>query len=118
MAMATLTGSRPDAVLFVNDMQAQSVLMAMHRLGLRAPRDIQIATQSNAGSNVLLAWHPEITRMEYDPAEIVRYLFETLDALMNGDTPEWLPRALRSPEYMCQVDPVLILPDAHEAARH
>ena len=110
-AMRLLVTDIPDAILFTDDMHAQSVLMAMHRLGLRAPKDVRIATHANAGSTALLGWHHEITRMEYDPAEIVRYLFETLDALMNGETPEWLPRAIRMPEYTYLVDPVLLLPE-------
>ncbi|MBC8140643.1 MAG: LacI family DNA-binding transcriptional regulator [Armatimonadetes bacterium] len=100
----------PDSFVCANDMQAQSVLMALYRLGLRPGKDVRVATHTNAGSSALLAWHPDIIRMENNPAELVRYLFETLDALMNGQTPQWLPQGERVPEWRYQINPVLLLP--------
>ncbi len=105
------TEERPIGIVSPNDMHTQAALMALYRIGLRPNRDIKIATHSNAGSTALLAWHPEIIRVEFDPAEIVRYLFETLDAMMNNEAPRWLSRAVRTPEWMYLVEPSLILPD-------
>lgn len=76
--------ARPDGIVSVDDMMTQGVLMAMQHLGVRVGQDVQVATHANKGSSVLRAWHDDLYRIEYDLAEVVRLMFETLDLLMTA----------------------------------
>ena len=89
----------PDGLVCTDDMLAQGALMALERYGLRVGRDIQLATQANQGSPALLAWEDRVTRLEFDPAEIVATLFEALEALMRGETPAGVMPVAPNPEY-------------------
>ena len=98
----------PDGIVFTNDIEAQGVLMAFYRMGIVPGRDIRIASHTNAGSSALLAWHDQITRLEYDPAQLVALLFETLESLMSGEEPAWLAQGVRVPEWQFVMEPSLI----------
>lgn len=103
---------RPDAILSSDDMLTQGFLMGMFRTGLQLNRDVRVATHTNAGSTTLLAWQEDLTQLEFDPAEVVRVLFETLDALMNKEHPSWEATALKMPEFHYALLPRLQLPGA------
>jgi DNA-binding LacI/PurR family transcriptional regulator/DNA-binding transcriptional ArsR family regulator len=89
----------PDGLICTDDMLAQGALMALERHGRRVGEDIHVATQANRGSPALLAWEDRITRLEFDPAEIVATMFEALGALMRGETPTGVMPAAPNPEY-------------------
>jgi len=76
----------PDGVLSCDDMLTLGLLTALQRLGIRPGETVKIATQTNAGSPVLLGWEDRLTRMEVNPAEIVNEMFDMLEALMHGET--------------------------------
>lgn len=103
---------RPDGIVFVNDVHAQAVLMAFYRLGITVGKEVRVATHSNAGSPTLLAWHEQITRLEYDLSDLVTLLFETLDARMNGEEADWVLRGEgeRVPEWRYSFTPKRIVP--------
>ena len=81
------SSARPDGIVSTDDMLTQGALMALGRLGDDAKTGIRIATQTNRGSPALLGWEDRLTRLEFDPAEIVATMFETLEALMGGEVP-------------------------------
>lgn len=67
-----------DGLLCLDDMMAQGALMAMHRLGLRPGMDLKIATYANESSPILLGWEHEITRIGFDPKDLVEALYGSL----------------------------------------
>jgi DNA-binding LacI/PurR family transcriptional regulator len=77
--------SRPDGIVIANDLMAQGVLMTLHRLGVVVNKDVFVATHANRGSAVLHNYEDQITRVEYDPTEIVQVLFDQLETQMAGD---------------------------------
>jgi DNA-binding LacI/PurR family transcriptional regulator len=105
----------PEGVVSVDDMMTQGLLMALYRLGLRAGRDVQIATHANVGSAALLAWQGELIEMEYDLSELVSALFSTLEALMDGRTPDWASNAERLPELHYRLAPRLRRPEGSDS---
>jgi Transcriptional regulators len=87
----------PDGIVSSDDMMTQGALTALGRAGIRVGKDVRIATHANAGSPALLGWEDSLTLLEVDPAEIVQKMFDTLESLMEGETPperimEVLPR--------------------------
>ncbi len=78
----------PDGIFSSDDMVTQGVLTALQRLGIQVDETIRIATHANAGSPALLGWEDRITRLEVDPAEIVGGMFDTVEDLLHGKTPE------------------------------
>jgi DNA-binding LacI/PurR family transcriptional regulator len=78
----------PDGVVILDDMMARGALIALQQFGLRAGRDVQIASHLNKGSGVLGAFRPGVAVMEIDPQQIVAALFGMLETLMNGETPQ------------------------------
>ena len=106
--VAAWEGPRPDGIVSVDDMLTQGLLMAMDRHGLRVGRDVHVATQSNRHSPALLGWEPAITRIEFDPAEIVSTMFDALEALLRGETPAGATPAPDDPN----------LPDYHPPEKH
>ena len=55
----------PDCVFFADDFLATGGILALSDAGLRAPRDIRLATFANAG--VVPAYSVELARIEYGP---------------------------------------------------
>ena len=88
------------------------MLTAFYRLGIIPGKNIRVASHSNADSPTLLAWHDQITRLEFDLADLVTLLFETLDARMNNEEPDWVLRGNgeRVPEWRYSFTPRLIVP--------
>ena len=60
----------------------------LQQFGLRAGRDVQIASHLNKSSDILGAFRPGVAVMEIDPQQIVAALFGMLETLMNGETPQ------------------------------
>ena len=75
---------RPDGIVIDDDMMARGALTALAQTGLKIGRDVQIASHTNARSNVLLGYEEKIVLLEIDPADIVAAMFGTLEALMAG----------------------------------
>ena len=77
----------PDGVVSTDDMMTRGALAAFARQGLRAGRDIQIATHANTGSEALLGYSEDLTLVEFDPAQIVDAMFALLETRMDGHNP-------------------------------
>jgi DNA-binding LacI/PurR family transcriptional regulator len=75
---------RPDGIVSTDDMLTQGALMALDRLGVAVGRDVRVTTHANLGSPTLLGWQDRLTRIEYDPGEVVSALFDVLAALLRG----------------------------------
>lgn len=80
----SLSVEPPDGVVILDDMLTRGALAQLQKLGVVAGRDVQIVSHSNRGSNVLREYEDDLTLLEVDPAEIVRAMFEMLNALMDG----------------------------------
>lgn len=84
---------RPDAILSLHDMATLGVLMAMRELKIEPGCDVTVATHVNVGSPVLLGWHRQLIRLEFDPIDVCRKLGAALEAAMDGIVPRsegWL----------------------------
>jgi len=73
-----------DAILSVNDMMTQGLLMRLGMLGITLDGRFDIATHSNAGSSVLLGWQHQLVRIEYSLRDMVQCMFLLLGALIEG----------------------------------
>lgn len=78
-----LSAERPDGMVILNDHLTHGVLIALDKVGLRAGRDVQIATQTNLGSPMLLGREDQIVSLEIDPTEIVEALFSLIEAQLS-----------------------------------
>ena len=61
-----------------------------------------MATQANHGSRTLLGWQKALTRIEFDPADIIAAMFDALESLLRGEEPasaQSLPADLLLPDY-------------------
>lgn len=77
--------ARPDGVLITDDMAARGALTALAQMNVQIGSDLHVATHANTGSDVLLGFAHQVTRVEYDPQALVTAMFATLNALMRGD---------------------------------
>jgi DNA-binding LacI/PurR family transcriptional regulator len=81
----------PDGILSTDDMLTTGVLSYLRQNGIPVATKpgvgVQIATHANRGSATLLGWENELTRIEYDPAEMVEALFALLHARLSGTPP-------------------------------
>ena len=84
---ATDKSEWPDGIVVADDTMMQGGLLAMSRMGIRPGRDVLIASHANKGTSAFLGDEENIIRLEYDPAEVVEHLFEVLETLMDGKTP-------------------------------
>ncbi|HEX8552167.1 MAG TPA: substrate-binding domain-containing protein [Abditibacteriaceae bacterium] len=78
----------PDGILCHDDMMTHGMLLALERLGVHVGIDVQIVSHSNRNSTVLMGREHLITRLEFDPAEIVRTMFDILETAMDGGSYE------------------------------
>jgi DNA-binding LacI/PurR family transcriptional regulator len=92
----------PDGIVILNDLMTQSALATFRELGVRVNHDVTIATQSNKDSSILVGYESLLIRLEVDPAEVARALFQTLESLMQGEIPA---------EAKHQITPVVVQPD-------
>jgi len=77
-------GARPDGLISTDDLMTRGALHALAQLGLRAGREVQIASHANRGSDVLRGFESDLAIIEFDPAAVVQAMFEALEALMSG----------------------------------
>ena len=80
--------NRPQGLVVTDDMMARGALAALHKLNLQPDTDVKIVSHLNAGSTVLQDYQNELEFVIIDPADVTRTLFETLETLMNGETPD------------------------------
>lgn len=78
----------PDGIVISDDLMTHGALLAMDKLGVRVGKDVQIATHSNRNSTVFMGREHLLTRLEYDPAEIVQTMFGILETAMDGGEPQ------------------------------
>lgn len=79
--------SWPDGILSGDDVMTHGALVAMDKLGVAIGRDVRIASHANRNSPVLMGCEDVLTRLEYNPEEVVRAMFDSLEALMDGEEP-------------------------------
>ncbi len=89
----------PDGLVSADDMMTRGAIMALQKLGLRAGRDVKIATHANRGSPALQPYARELILVEVNPTEVVEMAFQQLETLMDGRTP---------PEAVVLIQPRLI----------
>jgi len=78
--------SKTDGLLIMNDVMAMGALKAMRSHG--KGQNIEIVSHANRDSSVLYAYDDQITRLEFDPNELVRLMFNLLDRVLAGQLPE------------------------------
>lgn len=89
-------GSSRRIYFFADDYIASGALLALADAGLKAPRDIRIATWANAGLGPVYV--REVSRMEFDPAvagetlatAAIKYLKTGVYPSGNGVGPKWI----------------------------
>ena len=91
----------PDGILCRDDLMTHGMLLAMEKMGVCVGKDVHIVSHANSKSSVLLGREHLITRLEYDPAEIVRTMFDILETVMDGGSYQ---------EGVTEVRPTLIRP--------
>lgn len=108
---STIT-AKPDGLFCSDDMMMRGALSAFAKLGVRVGQDVIVASHANAGSQVLLGHEDELTRIEYNPAEVVEAMFDMLETLMDGKTPTdhavFIPPRTHHPEDHLSHFPFLI----------
>lgn len=77
----------PDGIVINDDLMTRGALIALAKLGVKAGRDVKIATHANCGSTVLMGHEEELTLVEIDPSQVVQAIFAMLETLMNGEVP-------------------------------
>ncbi|PQV65068.1 DNA-binding transcriptional regulator, LacI/PurR family [Abditibacterium utsteinense] len=80
--------NRPDGIVILDDMMTRGALTAISQLGIVPGRDVQIASHTNVGSQVLFGYEKSLTFLEIDPSKVAEAMFEMLETLMRGDVPE------------------------------
>lgn len=78
----------PQGLIIADDMMARGVLVGLQKLGIQAGTDVKIVSHLNCGSTVLHGHEAELSFIEVDSADIIRTMFETLEGLMKGQTPD------------------------------
>ncbi|GCE14765.1 GntR family transcriptional regulator [Tengunoibacter tsumagoiensis] len=81
---------QPDGLFIDNDMITSGALAAFQRLGIHPGEELCIVTQTNTGSPILFGYEDELSRVEFDPAELVHEMFAMLDILLQPERPETL----------------------------
>lgn len=79
-------GALPDGLLITDDMMASGALPELQKAGLKIGRDLKVASHANKGSRLLAKWDKAIFRVEFDPAQAAEAMFQSLEALMNGES--------------------------------
>ena len=78
----------PDGIVVLDDMMTRGALTAISQLGIVPGRDVQIASHTNVGSQVLFGYENSLVFLEIDPSKVAEAMFELLETLMRGETPE------------------------------
>ncbi len=77
----------PDAVISTEDTATRGLVAALRQAGLQPGRDLRIVTSENKGSPVLDPYADGLTRIAFDPADVIRAALDMLGTLMDGGTP-------------------------------
>lgn len=77
----------PDGIVCLDDDFTRGALVEMAKMGVRAGTDVQIATHTNRGSELLYGYEDVLIRLAIDPARVAAAMFEILETLMRGDEP-------------------------------
>ena len=90
VAAQTLFGapraSWPDGVVCLDDMMTQGALAEMKRLGVEVGRDVEMATHTNRGSQLLYGLGENLILLQIDPARVAAAMSEMLEALLRGES--------------------------------
>ncbi len=78
----------PDGVVILDDMMTRGALTALSQIGVVPGRDVQIASHTNKGSQTLFGYNRSVVFLEIDPSQVAEAMFEMLETLMSGETPE------------------------------
>lgn len=78
----------PDGIVIDDDMMTRGALTYFAKHQINIGQNLQIATHSNRGSDVLLGHEDEVSLLEIDLAEMAQAMFQTLETLMNGEQPK------------------------------
>jgi DNA-binding LacI/PurR family transcriptional regulator len=81
----------PDGLVILDDMMTRGALVTLDQLDIRVGQDVKIATHLNRGSDALRGHREVVSTIEIDPAEITQAMFDMLETLMEGETPETSP---------------------------
>ncbi len=104
----------PDGIIIIEDMMTQGVLAAMSHMGIQPEIDVKIVTHANKGSTNFLGNPQGLTRIEYDPAEVVQRLLDILHSLMHREIPVGV-QPYSSDTQVYYVEPHLVQPDEKQA---
>ncbi len=88
----------PDAVISTEDTATRGLVAALQQAGLQPGRDLRIVTSENTGSPVLDPFADGLTRIAFNPADVIRAALGMLDTLMAGGTPPENPVLVRPEE--------------------
>lgn len=80
-------GNLPEGLIITDDTMARGAVVALHRAGLPAERRPRIVAFGNKDSPVLTIFADELMVVEYDPADTVRAVLDTLEILIAGGRP-------------------------------
>ena len=90
-AQATFGGDAknwPDGIVSLDDDFTRGALAQLGKMGVAVGENVKIATHSNKGSHLLWGFEDNLTRLEFDPAQVAGAMFAMLETLMSGETPE------------------------------
>lgn len=79
--------SWPDGILCSDDVMTHGAVLAMEKLRVCIGKDVSVVTHANRNSPVLLSHGELLTRIEFDPSELVHAMFDTLETVMDGGEP-------------------------------
>lgn len=80
--------NRPDGLVILDDMMTRGALTAISQLGIVPGRDVQIASHTNIGSQVLFGYEKSLVFLEIDPSKVAEAMFGMLETLMRDESPE------------------------------
>lgn len=80
--------NRPDGVVILDDMMTRGALTALAQLGIRPGADVKIASHTNVGAQTLFGYEKSLVLLDFDPSQVAAAMFEMLETLMAGETPE------------------------------
>lgn len=87
-AHAVFGGARdswPDGVVCLDDVFTLGALAEMKKLDIEVGRDVQMATHTNRGSQLLFGLGEGLVLLEVDPARVAAAMAEMLESLLRGE---------------------------------
>ncbi len=85
----------PDVIVSAEDTMTRGAVTALQAAGIEIGRDVRIVTVENRGSPVLEPYAERLTRIVFDPAELIRAALGMLETLMAGGVPPENPALVR-----------------------